>query len=279
MTVMQAMPMPEAFFRDTGQGARFCLFHQPPEGQPVRGGLLYVHPFAEELNLSRRMAAAQARAFAGAGFAVLQVDLQGCGDSAGDFADASWTQWQDDVQQALAWLAHRLNRPVGLWGLRAGCLLAAGAARRTAHTPAHLLLWQPVCSGQQHLNQFLRLGLATDIARGIRPVSTGQLAQQLAQGDAVEVAGYRLSPSLAHGLAQATLDDLPLGSQVCCLEMSHTTQAALSPALTAQLVRWQGAGCQVQAAVIEGSAFWQVAEPVACPALLAASLAGVERMA
>ena len=37
-------------------GQRFCLFHEAHD-QPSRGLILYVHPFAEEMNKSRRMAA------------------------------------------------------------------------------------------------------------------------------------------------------------------------------------------------------------------------------
>ena len=38
-----------------------------------RGAVVYVHPFAEELNKSRRMAALQARAMAAAGYAVVSL--------------------------------------------------------------------------------------------------------------------------------------------------------------------------------------------------------------
>jgi hypothetical protein len=53
------------FFLDTPDGQRFCLFHPP--GAPCRGAVVYVHPFAEEMNRSRRMAALQARALAAQG--------------------------------------------------------------------------------------------------------------------------------------------------------------------------------------------------------------------
>ena len=84
--------------------------------------MLYLHPFAEEMNKSRRMAALACRALAEAGHAVLQIDLRGCGDSSADFGDASWGDWQDDVRLGLAWLdAHTpADAPLWLWGLRAG---------------------------------------------------------------------------------------------------------------------------------------------------------------
>ncbi|MCK7493610.1 MAG: alpha/beta hydrolase [Comamonadaceae bacterium] len=76
------------------------------------------------MNKSRRMAALQSRALAAAGFAVLRVDLLGCGDSAGDFGDATWPRWVDDVVAAARWLRRQhpdaADAPLWLWGLRAG---------------------------------------------------------------------------------------------------------------------------------------------------------------
>lgn len=85
----------EAFFLETPGGARFCLLSRPIA--EAKGGVLFVPPFAEELNKSRRMVAEAVRAFVEAGWAVLQLDLKGCGDSAGDFGDAAWADWLADV--------------------------------------------------------------------------------------------------------------------------------------------------------------------------------------
>ena len=84
------MNSPKPFFLPSGDGQRFCLYHPAVNAQGVAplGHVVYVHPFGEEMNKSRRMATLQARALAQAGFSVLQVDLLGCGDSSGDFGDA-----------------------------------------------------------------------------------------------------------------------------------------------------------------------------------------------
>jgi len=76
----------EPFFLKTATGKRFCLYHAPASGRKCPGVFIYVHPFGDEMNKSRRMAALQARAFAESGFGVLQIDLYGCGDSAADGA-------------------------------------------------------------------------------------------------------------------------------------------------------------------------------------------------
>lgn len=273
----------EAFFLATGHetGERFCLFHAPPPGTRVLGGVVYIHPFAEELNRSRRMAALQARAFAAAGFAVLQMDLYGCGDSSGDFADASWEHWVGDVAMARDWLLHKTGHVPWLWGLRTGCLLATEVVRRGGDHPANLLFWQPVVSGRQHLNQFLRLKLAADLVQSTRGNISAPLAAQLAAGQTVEVVGYSLSQPLASGLELANLDGIPMGTHVACIELAATIGADIKPAntpiLANQVVRWQEVGCVCVAQCLDGAPFWQAVEVELSPALIEASLAVVTR--
>jgi len=262
----------QAFFLDGARGQRFCLLHTPPSGQAVLGHVVYVHPFAEEMNAARHMAGMQARAMADAGFTVLQMDLMGCGDSSGHFEEASWDAWVADVALARRWMLERWPGVAWLWGLRAGCLLVAQACRQDT-SPAKLLLWQPVMSGKQHLHQFLRLHMAGDIVRGESSRGTSHLMHLLEQGESVEVAGYSLSAALAQGMARADLEALPAGTQIICLELGDSdNNDALSPALSAQLQRWQTSGCNAQAHVVAGSVFWQMQESPDSPAWLAASL-------
>lgn len=265
----------QAFFLPAASGQRFCLFHAPPQNQPTLGGLVYIHPFAEEMNRSRAVAAQQARAFANAGYAVIQIDLAGCGDSSGDFASATWAAWLQDVQLARQWLAARIPGEPWLWGLRAGCFLAAGVAQVTPDEPANLLLWQPILSGRQHLNQFLRLKFASDLVQGVAGGGTESLAHQLSAGQTVEVVGYTLSPELAQGLERSDLEAIPRGSRVASFELSGSAQAGLSPALTAQLLRWNSKGCLATGACIAGPAFWQSTEVEPSPDLIKASLDAV----
>ncbi len=266
----------EAFYLAVPPGGqRFCLFHPPAQGRPVRGGLVYIHPFAEELNRSRRMAALQARAFARAGYAVLQIDLEGCGDSSGDFESATWESWITDVSTARQWLADRVKGPLWLWGLRAGCLLAADVAESFKGEASHMLLWQPVMSGQQHLTQFLRLKLAADMVQGTRGDGSGSQSLALSAGQTVEVAGYLLGAKLAAGLGRASLGGLPSGSNVACFEVSAVEGAAVSPALANQISKWSAAGTIATASSIHGVAFWQTTDVEPCFALIEASLAAV----
>ena len=84
---------------------RFAVLHWPAEPRVPLGLVVHAPAFAEEMNKSRRMVALQARALAEDGLAVLLVDPLGCGDSPGDFGDATWETWVQDIANALAWLS------------------------------------------------------------------------------------------------------------------------------------------------------------------------------
>jgi exosortase A-associated hydrolase 2 len=267
-----------AFFLPREEGGRFSLLHSPAGGASCRGAIVYVHPFAEEMNKSRRMAALQARTLAAAGFAVLQIDLFGCGDSAGEFGHATWDAWVDDVISACDWLREHTGIVPALWGLRAGCLIARDAAQRLTPTP-DLVLWQPVISGSQHLLQFLRLRVANRIIGNDADarVGTKELRAELAHGATIEVAGYPLAPKLAQGLETAEMTALRGAGRVAWLEVSASEPAELSPAGRLRMQAWQSAGHDVADYAVAGLPFWQTTEIAECPALLEATRDAVLR--
>lgn len=238
--------------------------------------MLYVHPFAEEMNKSRRMAALQARALASAGYAVLQIDLHGCGDSSGDFGDASWASWKGDITVAYRWLRQQTAAPLTLWGLRAGCLLAADAAVDLPESP-NFIFWQPVISGKTHWQQFLRLKAVSGLASGQNKGVVDALRQTIASGQPVEIAGYTVAPGLACGLESAELLP-PAGhaGRVLWLEVSTRPEAGISPAAQKSIEHWQAASYKLNAQVIDGPAFWQTAEIEEAPALIKATLEALQ---
>lgn len=262
----------EAFFLPRASGSRLCILHRPADGTP-RGAVLYVHPFAEEMNKTRRMVSLGARSLAAHGWAVLLIDLAGCGDSTGDFGDASWNTWQEDVFEGWAWLSARFGGSQWLWGLRAGCLLA-GAAAKTIEPRPRLLFWQPVLSGRQHLVQFLRLQLARESIDGAAErTGTQALRAELAAGKPLEIAGYRLAPSLALGLDTAELDLSGYPEEVKWFEVGAGEPGELSPGSRAKVARWVEGGVKIESLAIPGPAFWQTVEITECPALVEATVA------
>lgn len=257
---------PDVFFLPAGSEQRLCLFHAPA-GAP-RSRVLYLHPFAEEMNKSRRMAALACRALAAAGHAVLQIDLRGCGDSSADFGDATWADWQADVRLALDWLDRRMpeahDAPLWLWGLRAGALLAAGDWGR----PVNHLFWQPMTNGKLALQQFLRLKLAAEMASGASKGLMDQMKAELAAGRAVDIAGYRLGAGLASGLEGARLSPAGTPGRVEWLELSTREDAVLTPVSEQALQGWRDAGWAVRSRIVQGPGFWATSEIELAPALI-----------
>ncbi|MDN4056984.1 hydrolase 2, exosortase A system-associated [Massilia sp. YIM B02769] len=264
----------DAFFLDTADGPRFCLYHAPV-GE-CRGALVYLHPFAEEMNRSRRMAALQARAFAAQGIAVLLLDLHGCGDSAGDFGDASWDGWLRDIAAARGWLETKTGCTAGLWGLRLGALLAVCHAQRAPRPPARLLLWQPVTIGSGYLNGFLRLKLAGELlAGGSDSGGTDALREALKAGESLEIAGYTLGPALADGIDGADARALAPRCTIDWCEVVAAPERPLPPAAARVVETWRLQGSRVNVHLAAGPQFWAAPETVDCPNLIAASNAAL----
>ena len=267
----------EAFFLPTDIGQRFCIFY-PAQGTEARGQILYIHPLAEEMNKSRRMATLQARALSNAGFDVLQIDLLGCGDSSGDFGDATWQNWVGDAVLGCQWLRehHAAKRPesqappLWLWGLRAGCLLAVQAAGHLNEV-CHFIFWQPAISGKTVLHQFLRIKWAADLQGGKSHGAVKAARQQLDVGHDIEVAGYRLSPELAFGIERSVLrppSHPSSGLRVEWFELIQNKDGTISPTSCQIIDQYKEAGCLVRSHTVHGPAFWQTGETKVVPALI-----------
>jgi uncharacterized protein len=267
------MPV-EAVFLPVDPGQRLCLIHVP--AGPVRGVVVHVAAFAEEMNKSRRQVSLTARAMAAAGYAVVIPDLFGCGDSSGDFGDAGWDVWLRDVAKVCGWAEQRFGRPLWLWGLRVGALLAVQSVG--AVPDCNLLLWQPVVSGKLYLTQFLRLKVANEaLADAASRAGTKEIHGRLMAGGSEEIAGYLLSSGLACGLDAAELI-LPKNfpGKVLWLEVGASDQPQLGPRSQSVISSWAAMGVRVEGHAMGGPSFWQTVETSECPALAEVTVAMLE---
>lgn len=261
----------QARFLETPRGARLVML-TGPANRPAGGTVLAVPAFAEEMNKSRRMCALMARRLAAQGWQVVQPDLGGCGDSAGEFRDARWTAWIDDLDDALS--SSAVAGPLWFWGVRAGSLLCGELLAR--HPQAGLILWQGTPSGATVLQQFLRLHAGARIVGTDKADADQTPAQRLEAGETVELGGYELSPDLARSLRSARLE-LPAGRQVrvVWLEVASGTPPAPSIAAQRQAQAWRDSGHDVGLHAVGGPQFWQTQEIEDNPALLEATAEAV----
>jgi exosortase A-associated hydrolase 2 len=261
----------EVFYLKGSQGSLFSIYYPAARVRRPRLGLVYTPPFAEEMNRARRMAALQARRLADLGVDVLLLDPFGTGDSAGDFSDARWETWRDDVGRAINWLGTRIEGPVGLWGLRLGALLAADVAAADPGRLACLVFWQPVLSGDRHLTQFLRLRVAAAMDKGPDRETTKDLRARLSRGEPLEIAGYQLAPALADSIGSLELRrhvDRLGRLPIYWLEVTSEESAALTDTSQRIADMLEQQGHPVATKSVSGEPFWAAAEITLAPNLL-----------
>jgi exosortase A-associated hydrolase 2 len=222
------------------------------------------------------MAAMQARAFAATGFGVLQMDLFGCGDSSGEFGDARWDIWMQDVAIAQDWLENRADTSVNLWGLRLGALLALDYARISTRTIEHIVMWQPVINGELFVNQFLRLRVANEMLAGAEmrreAAGTTALRKCLLNGEPVEVAGYELAPALVAAMDGLKAPQLAvLKSTIHWFEIVAEPGRSMPPAGVKVVEEWRRRAIEADVRLISCAQFWATQEITECSELVSAT--------
>ncbi|MGH8179157.1 MAG: hydrolase 2, exosortase A system-associated [Steroidobacter sp.] len=258
-----------AAFLVGGRGRIFAVLRKP--ALAVRGGLLIVPPFAEEMNKSRHLFTEVANQLAALGIATVIVDLFGTGESEGEFADADWDVWKADLAATVTWCSAQGIRITDLLGVRLGCALGCETAREHGWRLERTVLWQPVLSGARALDQFLRLRVAATMMQKNGKDTIAGLRARLKNGETVEVAGYEVAGRLAEQLDRVhlpTVMSANLGA-VQWIEVVRSADAAPpTPSLNAiEQARANGVTVGLQA--LEGEPFWSSVEIVRNPALVA----------
>lgn len=231
--------------------------------------IIHLPAFAEEMNKSRSMVRAQAAAFAKTGATVIVPDLLGTGDSEGDFGDANWDMWKQDIRYLVLRAQQQGAEKITLWGLRAGALMALDLVDEGLEGVSHLILWQPVHSGEQMLTQFLRLRMAAGMMSGEQE-TVAQLRERLSAGEKLEVAGYDVAPSMLSQLDQVSLKKMALKPplKVDWLEVVATEGRSLLPVSQKLIALWQSQGIEIYSKAIVGEPFWTTQEITLAPNLI-----------
>jgi exosortase A-associated hydrolase 1/exosortase A-associated hydrolase 2 len=238
--------------------------------------VIHVPAFAEEMNKSRKVVRVQAAALADKGATVIVPDLFGTGDSDGDFGQADWDVWKQDIRFLIQWAVAQGAKRVTLWGLRAGALLALDLYQDAALSIHRLLLWQPVHSGEQLVTQFLRLRMAAGMMSG-EPETVAQLRERLYGGETIEVAGYDVSPALIRQLDQTNLKQflLPPDSTIDWFEVVNKPDKPLLPVSRKLIESLHAQDLGVRAITVEGEPFWATQELASAPLLIEQTTAAI----
>ncbi|MBL4584189.1 MAG: hydrolase 2, exosortase A system-associated [Pseudomonadales bacterium] len=254
----------------------FCVYY--PAVQPARTdvaqqnisnkkAVVFIPPFAEEMNKSRHLISSQARSLADAGVSSLIVDLYGTGDSSADFSEARWRIWVDDVRQSIEWLQNKEYSEISCICLRLGGLLALDVAASTAIPIEKIVWWQPVLNGEMHLRQFLRLRSAQGMISSNHSTTenTQELYDRMVAGELLEIGGYDLHPDMGGTMIEkqansfvASPSCMNLKFDIIELVSSEGKQSSLpSVNLVRQL---QAAGHKAKSHAVIGEHFWNARE-------------------
>ena len=266
-----------AEFIDGARGKLLVVSRHPTVS--VRGTALLVPPFAEEMNKTRPMLAELSLALAEAGVASVLPDLYGTGDSGGEFSEARWDLWLDDLRRTALWADRRGWRIDRLLGVRLGAPLAAEFARSCDYHMLRTVLWQPVLDGERFLTQFLRLRVAASMMAGPEKETAAGLRARLRAGEVLEIAGYELAPGLADQIEGARLEPA-LGAhlgQVLWIELVRDSLAEFPAAAQAVLRGVLARGLSIEQRAVAGEPYWSSTEIVRVPAIVAATAAALTR--
>lgn len=250
------VPVP-AFF-DGPNGPLFGIYHGRAEAPHPAGMILFLPPFAEEMNRSRRTVSRLAQTLAQHyDLGLFSLDPSGTGDSGGDLADASWPAWIEDGLAAVAAIAAQGIPLAGVMGLRIGAALALEIAARVP--VPRVVLWQPVLRGEVLLTQLVRQKIASTLGQsgqGSRAPTSQDLHAQLRAGTPLEVGGYILPPALAADLALVASEPL-LEATAAPIDWIETGSAPPPASLTALSARYPS---RVTLHHLPSPAIWMIEE-------------------
>lgn len=230
--------------------------------------LLILPPFAEEANRSRRLFNELCQRLCAQGWHCYLPDFYGTGDSEGEFAESDLDLWQQDLCQWL--ITANITQPIHFLACRFGAmqLLSIWPALQQIIQTGKVLLWQPQLDCQKFLHQLFRQHQASQLLQSSKGLSA---AEQLANGQPVEIAGYEMSPQL-YSQIKALNPDLSLWNQqsICWLEVSSLPQL---PAPAVNIWQQIAAGtANSQQLLLALPAFWLQQEPLPAAALIEQSL-------
>ena len=226
--------------------------------------ILLLPPFAEEMNRIRRDVSELSKRLLQAGLTLWTVDLSCTGDSSGKFSASRVSQWQEELVAVLGHASGSNNVPCGLLGIRGGSLFVPSLLENPSLNIEKVCLVEPISTGGQLLNEFLRIRVAKSIFEGTKE-TVSSLATLLEDGDSLEVAGYKLSSSLYHELLELSLEAAPFmlktpGLVIGCM---RTLNEARLKKLDHTVSEWQCPAQSFQTKALEVEPFWanEVAQP------------------
>ncbi len=203
-------------FISCGQNQIYCSLFLP-ETSPAQLALVIAEPFGEEKRCAARMLTRLARILAQKNIATLKCDFSGSGDSSGQQAQVTWSDWQNELKTAADFLQQQCPQAgLAFLGARAGALTVAAVA--TKYPCQAVILAEPILTGLDFLQELEKRQRIKGLPLTNQPTEQRSAAEIWSAGEAVEFAGFTLNTSFAQQAGQENLlEDLRLSPDSCPL--------------------------------------------------------------
>ena len=143
----------EPFFFGDSKYPMYGVYHPPEVSNNKHESVLLCPSFGQEYMRSHRALRQLTLLLNRKGYHVMRFDYHGTGDSGGEMEDMTAQQWVEDVQLALSELVDMTEiDKVNVMGLRLGSLIAAQACQSSMPVE-RLILWDPIISGTDYINE------------------------------------------------------------------------------------------------------------------------------
>lgn len=218
-------------------GRRLYTAVHTPRQRMLRTGVLLVAPLFHELPRSRRLLSEMAHRFAALGFASMQFDFYGMGDSMGSGEDTDFDSMRRDLRVAEAALREHCQSAGGIdrvavVAFRGGALPVMSWIGEGAR-PELVVLWEPILDGLNWLQELER----EDAAERRSPSRYSSLRSGRAAvadaGDDPQLMGVAASRQLRQDLAGFTMPAPATRAQVAfwAVTRPHMRTLELEPEL------------------------------------------------
>ena len=232
----------------SGEGRLAGMLYLPAEDDPSRPAVVLCNAFADERKSSCLAMVRLARRLASCGSPTLRFDYAGCGDSPGEFVDATVLTRIADINTAAECVKEQTGRgQLCLCGLRLGATLAARAAQARTDV-AGLALIEPIGDGAGYIGAQVRRKLVRQM------MTSGQADGHAGQADIVDLDGYALRPGTVEELRGLSLQQTTFAGPVLIVQASFNEKVRRDTAAVRSACGSAGARVDVRALVLPP--FW-----------------------
>jgi len=170
----------------------YSAFYKPLHNHEK--GYLICHPFADEKKSTQNFFVDLAKNLCLAGYLVVLFDLNGCGDSEGNFKDASITSWLDDINNIYLHIKKTFEiKNIGFIGLRFSAYLGMLSLNNSLFFN-RLILIEPIFNVRNYFEKLLRGKLIKELHTYKSILSDkGKFANNLDKNKFIDIDGYEIS--------------------------------------------------------------------------------------